>query len=128
MDKWKVFVPKANGSGAIGEVLSTPMIGAPMIGATETFLSIGAFDFRNEAEAVLKYIKTKFARAMLGVLKITQDNTSKVWTKVPMQDFTDSSDIDWTESVAEIDRQLYAKYGLSKEEIAFIESKVKEME
>ncbi|MFI3112778.1 Eco57I restriction-modification methylase domain-containing protein [Streptococcus suis] len=126
--KYKVFFPQANGSGAIGEVISTPLIGAPLIGATETFLSIGGFETKEEAEACLKYIKTKFARAMLGVLKITQATTRDKWAKVPLQDFTSNSDIDWSQSIAELDVQLYRKYGLSQEEIDFIESKVKEME
>lgn len=124
---FKVFIPEANGSGALGEVLSTPLIGAPLIGATETFLSIGAFATEGEAANCLKYVKSKFARAMLGVLKITQHNTRDKWKYVPLQNFTSSSDIDWSQSIAEIDRQLYAKYGLSAEEIAFIESHVKEM-
>lgn len=124
---FKVFIPEANGSGALGEVLSTPLIGAPLIGATETFLSIGAFATEGEAANCLKYVKSKFARTMLGVLKITQHNTREKWQYVPLQDFSSSSDIDWSQSVAEIDRQLYAKYGLSAEEIAFIESHVKEM-
>ena len=64
---------------------------------------------------------------MLGVLKVTQHNTAPVWRMVPLQDFTASSDIDWSQSVADIDRQLYAKYGLSPEEIAFIETHVREM-
>ena len=127
IDCWKVFVPKANGSGALGEVLSTPLIGAPLIGATDTFLSIGPFTNKYEAEACLKYVKTKFARAMLGILKTTQDNPRSAWKYVPMQDFTERSDIDWSKSVGEIDRQLYKKYGLSQEEINFIESKVQEM-
>lgn len=65
---------------------------------------------------------------MLGILKVTQDNRSGKWKCVPLQDFTPNSDIDWTKSVAEIDRQLYRKYGLDEKEIAFIESKVREME
>lgn len=129
LDKYKIFIPGANGSGAIGEVLSTPLIGEPLIGYTQTFISFGAFDNREEAENLLKYIKTKFARAMLGTLKITQNNkTKEVWKNVPLQDFTSNSDIDWSQSIAELDAQLYRKYGLSQEEIAFIESKVKEME
>lgn len=128
LEKYKVIVPKANGSGAIGEVLSTPLIGTPLIGYTETYISIGSTDSLNEAEAILKYIKTKFARTMLGVLKVTQDNTKETWKYVPMQDFTENSDIDWFKSVHEIDLQLYKKYGLSDEEIAFIESKVKPMD
>ena len=134
LNKYKIFVPGANGSGALGEVLSTPLIGEPLIGEpligyTQTFISFGAFDNKEEAENLLKYIKTKFARAMLGTLKITQNNkTKEVWKNVPMQNFTLTSDIDWSQSIAEIDQQLYKKYGLSEEEIQFIESKVKEME
>lgn len=133
LDKYKIFVPGANGSGALGEVLSTPLIGEPLIGEpligyTQTFISFGAFDNKEEAENLLKYIKTKFARVMLGTLKITQNNkTKEVWKNVPLQNFTSTSDIDWTKSIAEIDQQLYKKYGLSEEEIQFIESKVKEM-
>lgn len=125
---YKVFVPKANGSGAIGEVLSTPVVGHPVVGHTQTFLSIGKFSSEDEAVACLKYIKTKFARTMLGTLKVTQDNPKPTWANVPLQDFTANSDIDWTQSVADIDKQLYKKYNLSPEEIAFIESKIKAME
>ena len=128
LSKWKVLVPEANGSGALGEVLSTPLIGKPLIGVTETFLAIGEVDTEGEAQAILKYVKTKFARAMLGILKITQHNTRPVWRLVPLQDFTDASDIDWSKSIPEIDKQLYAKYGLTDEEIDFIESHVKEMD
>lgn len=129
LDKFKVFVPSSNGSGALGEVLSTPLIGKPLIGATETFISFGAFDNEDEARNLLKYLKTKFARTMLGVLKVTQGNKTKhVWSKVPLQDFTPNSDINWSKSIAEIDKQLYKKYGLDEEEINFIESNVREME
>ncbi len=126
--KWKVLVPKSNGSGALGEVLSTPMIGEPMIGYTQTFLGIGAFESESEAQAAHKYITSKFARTMLGILKITQDNPPEKWKYVPLQDFTSSSDIDWSKSVHEIDLQLYDKYGLTAEERNFIETHVKEMD
>ena len=126
--KYKIIVPKANGSGAIGEVLSTPLIGEPLIGYTETFIGIGAFDNKDECISCMKYIKSKFARTMLGILKITQDNTKETWRKVPLQDFTVDSDIDWSQSIEDIDRQLYRKYGLSQEEIEFIESKVRAMD
>lgn len=128
IDSYNVLVPEANGSGAIGEVLSTPIIGTPMTGFTDTFISVGKFGMKSEAESCLKYIKTKFARTMLGVLKITQHNTKSTWRYVPLQDFTSNSDIDWSKSVAEIDQQLYRKYKLSKEEIRFIEEKVRAME
>lgn len=126
-DSYKVFIPKANGTGAIGEVLSTPIVGEPIVGSTTTFLSVGKFNTQEEAENCMKYIKTKFARAMLGTLKVTQDNPRETWLNVPLQDFTTNSDIDWSKSVSEIDKQLYKKYGLSKDEIEFIESKVREM-
>lgn len=121
--KWKVLLPKSNGSGALGEVLSTPLIGH-----TETFMSIGCFDTEQEAQALLKYVKSKFARALLGILKTTQDNPPEKWRFIPLQDFISHSDIDWTQSIADIDRQLYSKYGLDDNEIDFIESRVKEMD
>lgn len=128
LEAWKVVLPKANGSGAIGEVLSTPLIGEPLIGYTQSFLGIGSFSTEDEARDCMKYVKSKFVRALLGILKITQDNPPEKWKFVPLQDFTPASDIDWSQSVADIDRQLYAKYGLNDEEIAFIESHVKEMD
>lgn len=82
---------------------------------------------KEEAENCMKYIETKFARAMIGTLKTTQNGTKEVWANVPLQNFTPNSDIDWSKSVAEIDKQLYKKYGLTKDEIEFIETKVKEM-
>ena len=127
LKKYKVILPKSNGSGAIGEGLSTPLIGEPLIGYTQSFISIGALDTKNEAEALLKYVKSKFMRTMLGVLKVTQDNNKSVWKYVPLQDFTAHSDIDWSKSVAEIDQQLYRKYDLTADEIEFIETHVKEM-
>lgn len=126
--KYKVLVPKSNGSGALGEKLSTPLIGEPLIGYTKTYIGIGSFDSKYEGESALKYVKTKFARAMLGILKITQHNPRGTWKYVPLQDFTPNSDIDWTKSIPEIDQQLYAKYKLTEEEINFIETKVQAME
>jgi len=120
--KYKVLVPKANGSGAIGEVLSTPLIGY-----TETYISIGETFDEHIAEATLKYIKTKFARTMLGILKVTQNNAKPTWRYVPMQNFTPDSDVDWSTSVSGVDGQLYKKYGLDEKEIEFIETHVKEM-
>ena len=75
----------------------------------------------------MKYIKSKFARTMLGVLKITQANKKPTWAYVPLQDFTDKSDIDWSKSIHEIDLQLYKKYDLTDDEIKFIETHVEEM-
>jgi hypothetical protein len=131
--KFKVLLPKSNGSGALGEVIPTLLIGEPVIGKigtgyTQSFISIGTFDTVKEAESCLKYIKTKFVRSMLGVLKVTQDNNKDVWKYVPIQDFTENSKINWTKSISEIDKQLFAKYKLEKEEIDFIEEKIKPMD
>ena len=132
LDSYKVLVPEANGTGAIGEVLSTPIIGTPIIGTpimahTDTFLSIGNFADAEAAGNCLRYVRTRFARTMLGTLKATQHNPRDTWTNVPLQDFTPSSDIDWSKSIPEIDRQLYAKYHLTDDEIAFIERMIKPM-
>lgn len=125
---YKVFVPEANGSGTFGEVYSSPMLGEPMLVCTDSFLQIGQFDNEDEAKNLLKYIKTKFFRALVGIKKNTQHNTQDVFAFVPLQDFTANSDINWSKPVADVDQQLYKKYGLSAEEIAFIEEKVKPME
>ena len=76
----------------------------------------------------MKYIKTKFARCLLGICKITQDNPPGVWAYIPMQDFSNQSDINWSLSSSEIDKQLYDKYGLNEKERAFIEKIIKPME
>ena len=127
VDKYKVFISKAAGTGQFGETLPDGIIGTPGDGATITFTSIGFFNTSIEAENCEKYIKTKFARTLLGVLKVTQDLTPSKWAYVPLQDFTPSSDIDWSQPIPAIDKQLYRKYGLTDEKIAFIESHVKEM-
>ncbi|MGO1372540.1 MAG: Eco57I restriction-modification methylase domain-containing protein [Senegalia sp. (in: firmicutes)] len=121
LNYWKVLVAKSNGSGDFGEALSSPIISQPQTGHTDTFISIGSFDREYEANSALKYIKTKLLRALLGVLKVTQDNPKSRWSKIPLQDFTSGSDIDWNKSIAEIDQQLYNKYSLNQEEINFIE-------
>lgn len=128
LNKYKVLLPKANGIGEVGESFSTPIIGEPNVGHTQTFLSIGNFDTKREVENVIAYIKTKFCRACLSILKVTQDNPPEKWKYVPLQDFTSNSDIDWSKSIHEIDLQLYKKYGLDEKEIEFIETHVKEME
>ena len=126
--KYKAIIPGNNGSGAFGEVLSAPLLEEPGEGYTQTFIGIGAFDTKQESENALKYIKTKFLRAMLGVLKITQNGKKEVWRCIPVQDFTDASDINWNTTIENIDQQLYRKYGLDERETAFIENKVLSME
>jgi len=129
--KYKVSVPAANGSGSttdfFGVPLNNPTILEPGVAVTQTFITIGSFETDAEAQACLKYLKSKFARTMLGVLKITQHNPRSTWKYVPAQDFTSASDIDWSKTIPEIDAQLYAKYGLDDDEIAFVETKVKPM-
>lgn len=125
--KYKVCIAKANGDGALGNI-GTPIICEPNTGSTESFLSVGCFGTRAEAEACEKYLKTKFFRTMLGVLKVTQDITPEKFKYVPLQNFFPNSDIAWSKTVSEIDEQLYEKYKLNKEEINFINNKVKKME
>ena len=132
--KYKILLSIADGAaGQIGKpvparIIGSPSIVGPYVGYTQTFQSIGAVDTELEAKAIQKYVCTKFARTALGVLKITQHYPQEKWKYVPLQDFTSSSDIDWSQSVANIDKQLYKKYNLSDEEINFIETNVKEME
>ena len=128
LNKFKVAVPKANGSGTFGESLAQLVVLDPDAGVQGTFITIGSFDSRDTAEACEKYIRSKFARTMLGVLKVTQDNPARTWAHVPLQDFSAASDIDWTRPIPEIDQQLYSKYSLDAGEISFIESNVKPME
>ena len=127
IDKYKLFIPEANNSGRYGETLTEPTMGYPKEGTADTFLCAGPFDTEEEPRNLSRYMKTKFFRALLGVKKVTQHCPPPVWAMIPLQDFTPASDIDWSVSIAEIDRQLYKKYNLSEEEIAFIEYKVKEM-
>jgi superfamily II DNA or RNA helicase len=127
IDNWKVFIPESNGSGSFGETLSAPTIGQPSDSSTPTFISFGNFNTEEEANNASIYIKTKLVRSLLGILKITQHNPKSNWSYIPIQDFTNKSDIDWSKSISEIDQQLYNKYQLSDEEIAFIEEKVQPM-
>ena len=125
LTKFKILVPKSNGSGSLGEVVSTPLVGSPLVGSTQTFITVGAFDTRAEADSCIAYIRSKFCRVMLGILKVTQHNPPATWAMVPMQDFNPAtSDINWAGNV---DEQLYRKYNLSAAEIKFIEDKVRAM-
>ena len=121
--KYKVFISESYGCGAIGEgpatpVLATPVLATPGELCTETFLEISPFDSEIEAANCIQYISTKFFRTLVGIRKITQHGTKKVYHYVPMQDFSKP----WT------DAELYEKYGLTDEEINFIESMVRPMD
>ena len=125
--KYKVLVPKATGSGKFGDTFPELIIVKPTEAFTQTYISIGTFDSEEDAINLSKYLKTKFCRTLLYVLKVTQDNLPAVWRFIPKQIFSSKSDIDWSSAIAEIDQQLYKKYSLSDEEIEFIETHVKEM-
>ena len=120
INKYKIYISKAYGMGDISytQVLGTPFIGEPNTLCTETYILIGPFATKEIANNVLSYIKTKFFRFLVFLIKNTQDATQKVYQFVPMQDFNES----WT------DEKLYKKYNLIQEEIDFIESMIKPME
>lgn len=131
IENWKVFMPRANNIGTeLNDDNLNSFIGKPNEICTESYLVIGAelnLDERS-SENLAKYMKTKFLRYLHSLLKSSQDATSKTFEFVPIQDFTNDSDIDWSKSIHEIDLQLYKKYSLSDDEIEYIESKIKEME
>ncbi len=116
--KYKLYLPKAVGSGDIREDIIKPILGEPNTICTETYVVVGPFDSEIFAKNAFSYIQTKFFHFMMGLAKITQDATSKVYQFVPMQDFSNP----WT------DEELYKKYDLTQEEIDFIESMIKPME
>ena len=95
---------------------------------TETFLLIGPFASEYEMKCCSSYMETTFFRFILSIGHGTMQVNKNVFSLLPMQDFSEKSDIKWTLSTKEIDRQLYRKYGLTPEEIAFIEEKVKPMQ
>ncbi len=121
LHNYKVILPGANGSGKLGEKLGEPFIGEPSEFYTQTYMSIGNFEKKEEAYNLLKYIKTKFLRIMLGTLKITQNTAKDTWDNIPLFDFTNQSEIDWNKNVIDVDKQLYNYFDLSSNEIEFIE-------
>lgn len=127
IDKYNLFIPEANNTGKYGETLTEPTIGYPGEGSADTYLSAGQFDSEEQPNNLWKYMRTKFFRALLGVKKVTQHCPPPVWGMIPIQDFSTSSDINWSATIKTIDQQLFKKYGLSDEEIRFIETHVKEM-
>lgn len=128
-----IFAQTNGGAGTItGEkaaaVMGEPTVSHSMSGFTDSFICVGLGENEEAAINCAKYIRTKFMRALLATLKRTGSITKDKWSNVPVQDFTSQSDIDWSKPIHEIDQQLYKKYGLSQEEIDFIETNVKEME
>ena len=135
IDQYKViigrFVP-SNGEMSVKpgdgyRVLTEPKVLKPMEINTETYIDTAVFHSQIEAENYCKYLHCKFSRYLLRQSVTSVNVTKECFAFVPLQDFTDKSDIDWTQSVADIDRQLYRKYDLSDDEIAFIESMIKPM-
>ncbi len=88
---------------------------------------IDAFDTQEEAEHLHAYLRTRFARFLIAQIAATQQLSKDKFSYVPLQDFTSQSGIDWSKPIEEIDRQLYRKYSLTAEEIAFIEKTIKAM-
>lgn len=128
IDNWKIFIPEAVGSGNMKTDILKPILGKPLTACTETYVMNGPYRNEIEAQNAMLYIKTKFFHFMLGLKKNTQHTTKQVYQFVPMQNFTDNSDIAWGQSISDIDKQLYKKYNLSQEEINFIESMIRPME
>lgn len=116
----KVYISKAYGERGNYPFffLGKPFYGEPNSCCSQTYLAIGPFKSKDECINVMKYITTKFFRFMVMMKKNAQDNMAYVFECVPMQDFSKP----WT------DEELYAKYGLTDEEIEFIESMIKPME
>ena len=131
LNKFKVFVSYANGN-AIKKipfaVISVPFVGKPKEICTDTYLQIGPFKDKKETENVCSYMKTKFFRFLLCIKKGSPVASKITYKFVPLQVFTSNTDIDWSLPIPEIDRQLYKKYKLSKDEIDFIGKMIKPME
>jgi len=132
-DKWKIFISKSNGGAGLltdnnaVSILGKPYLAEPKSACTDSLIPIGDFETKFEAEALASYLKTKFLRYMVGILKTSQNILQNVYQFVPLQNFTPKSDIDWSKSIEEIDQQLYKKYKLNKEEKEFIENIIRPM-
>ena len=130
IDNWKVLTPFANNIGTdLNDDNLNSIISSPQTISTETYLVIGADLSLNEKSCanLTKYLKTKFLRFLISIAKANQNGTRQTYKFVPLQDFTDNSDINWNKSVNEIDEELFIKYGLSDEEKEYIRNKIKDM-
>lgn len=128
---WKVFTPYANNIGTeLNDDNQNSFVGEPDSVCTETFLAIGAdLNLSEDAAKNLSvYLKTKFARYLHSLAKISQHGTKQTYRFVPMQDFIEKSDIDWSKPIDNIDEQLFNKYNLSEEEREHIKKSIKNME
>ena len=134
ISEWKVIISYSTAEHAgqtdkegRKKILSSLGLLAPNVICTETYLVIDSFKTKDEAEHLYAYLRTRFARFLIGIIASTQHLSKEKFAYVPLQDFTATSDIDWSQSVENIDKQLYRKYGLADDEIAFIESMIKPM-
>ncbi|MCQ2374824.1 MAG: Eco57I restriction-modification methylase domain-containing protein [Salinivirgaceae bacterium] len=116
---YKLFFTTTYSTGAIN--FPEIIVADSNVVCTETFLVIGPFNTKLEQQNCLKYTKTSFFKTLLFFGKGSMQVTQEVFCYVPLQDFTSNSDIDWSLSVEEIDNQLYKKYNLTNDEIAFID-------
>jgi site-specific DNA-methyltransferase (adenine-specific) len=125
------FVP-SNGEMSVKpgdgyRVLTEPQILQPGQINTETYIDTAVFATHEEAINYKKYLCSKFARYLLRQGVTSVNVTRECFAFVPLQDFTENSDIDWSKPIPDIDKQLYKKYNLTEEEIAFIEKMIKPM-
>ena len=128
-ESYKVFISKSSGSPKSDrKIIGCPYVGGKNTACTDTFFPIGCFDTEVEANNLAKYLKTRFLRFLVSILKSSHNVTQIVYKYVPMQDFTENSDIDWSGSIDEIDECLYKKYSISDEEKDFINTKIDSME
>lgn len=131
IDNYKVFTSYTNNIGTeLSDDNLNAFVGEPNTICTETYIVIGAdLNLNNELSMNLcKYLTTKFARFLHSISKASQHATAKTYRFVPIQDFTNNSDIDWNKSIDEIDEQLFKKYGLDEEEINYIKQNIKPMQ
>jgi hypothetical protein len=130
INSFKVFTPYANNIGTeLNDDNLNTFIGKPGSICTETFIMLGYNLKLNEISAsnLTKYFSSKFSRFLHSLAKASQHGTAKTYKFVPLQDFTEKSDINWSKAIPEFDQQLYKKYKLSEGEIEFIESMIKPM-
>lgn len=128
---WKVFIPRANNIGTeLNDDNLNTYIGEPNTICTEAHLLVGInLNLnKNSVSNLSKYLKTKFARFMHSLAKSSHDASRITYRFVPLQEFSDKSDINWDKTLSEIDKQLYKKYNLTETEISYIESMIKPME
>lgn len=124
---YKVIVAKALSSKP-GKILGTTCVLGPDEVCTFSYFIAGHTMDKTKAINLERYLQTKFLRFLLFITTASINTSKKNYEFVPLQDFTSASDIDWSKSVSEIDQQLYKKYGLTQEEIDYIEKTIKPME